>query len=351
LQKTVNKMFRKKVFPYSTVVELTLKCNMKCIHCGSSAGEDRKNELSFDEWVKVLSDLAELECELVTLMGGEPFLRKEWYEIAEKVKDFGMKVAFISNGFCIDDKIISNMRKIEPYTVAISMDGATSETHDSIRKVKGSFEKCQEVLKSLRSADLPTTVVTTVHKQNFKELPKMREFLLNKNIAWQIQIADPIGRFPKSLHLSLEEFYSVALFIASTRQKYSLKEMPITGAHCIGYNSRMLPNITLSTRWTGCQAGLTVLGIQSDGGVKGCLSLPNSFVEGNVRAKSLIEIWSDPEFCIYTRQFKAENLNGDCKDCKFGKSCKGGCNAVSTSLTGKTHSDPFCLYLIEKANA
>ncbi|HUT00260.1 MAG TPA: radical SAM protein [Candidatus Thermoplasmatota archaeon] len=343
-------MFGKKVFPYSTVVELTLKCNMRCMHCGSSAGEDRKNELTFKEWVNVFTDVAELGGKLITLMGGEPFLRKEWYEIAKKVKELGMNVIFMSNGYCIDDEIISKMRKIEPHTVAISLDGATAETHDLIRGVKGSFEQCQDVLKSLRDADFPTTVVTTVHKRNYKELPQMREFLVNKNIAWQIQIADPIGRFPKNLHLSLEEFYSVALFIASTRQQYSLKEMPITGAHCIGYNSQMLPNITLSPKWTGCQAGLTALGIQSDGGVKGCLSLPSSFVEDNVRERSLINIWNDPEFCLYTRQFKTEDLNGDCIDCKFGKRCKGGCNAVSTSITGKVHCDPFCLYLIERSN-
>jgi radical SAM protein with 4Fe4S-binding SPASM domain len=323
---------------------------MKCLHCGSSAGENRKNELSFDELVNVFKDLAELGCESIALLGGEPFLRKEWYELAEKVKDFGMKVNFMSNGYCIDDDIISKMRKIEPNSVAISIDGANAETHDSIRRIKGSFEKCQEVLKSLRAADLPTSVVTTVHKLNFKELPKMREFLLNKNIAWQIQITDPIGRFPPSLHLSLEEFYSVALFIASTRQKYSLKEMPITGAHCVGYNSRVLPNVTLSPTWGGCQAGLTIVGIQSDGSVKGCLALSNSFVEGNVRERSLIEMWNDPQFCTYTRQFTTEDLNGDCKQCKFGKRCRGGCTAVSTSLTGKTHGDPFCLYLIEKTN-
>jgi radical SAM protein with 4Fe4S-binding SPASM domain len=343
-------MFRKKIFPYSTGVELTLKCNMKFIHCGSSAGEDRKNELSFDEWVKVFKELAELDGELITFLGGEPLLRKEWFELAKKVNDFGMKVNFMSNGYCIDDEVISKMRKIELNSVAISIDGANAKTHDSIRGIKGSFDKCQEVLKSLRSANLPTAVITTVHKLNFKELPQMREFLLNKNIAWQIQIADPIGRFPKDLHLSLEEFYSVALFIASTRQKYSLKEMPITGSHCIGYNSQMLPNITLSPKWIGCQAGLTALGIQSNGGVKGCLALSNSFIQGNVRERSLTKIWNDPEFCLDTRQFKTEDLNGDCKDCKFGKGCKGGCNAVSTSLTGKAHGDPFCLYRIEKTN-
>lgn len=341
-------MFKKKVFPYSTVVELTLKCNMKCIHCGSSAGEDRENELSFNEWTTVFKDLSDLDCELITLMGGEPFLRKEWYELAEKVKDFGMNVIFMSNGYNINDEIVSKIRKIDPYTVAISMDGATAQTHDSIRGVKGSFEKCKDVLNSLRDADVPTTVVTTVHKGNFKELPQMREFLLNRNIAWQIQMADPLGRFPKKMHLSLKEFYSVSLFIASTRQKYSLKEMPITGAHCIGYNSQVLPNITLSPKWNGCQAGISALGIQSNGSVKGCLSLPNSFVEGNIRERSIIDIWNDPSFCSYNRKFTKDDLQDDCKNCKYGKSCKGGCGAVSASLTSKLHSDPFCLYLIEK---
>jgi len=341
-------MFRKKIFPYSTVIELTLTCNMGCIHCGSSAGKGREKELSYDEWIKVFKDLSELDCNLVTFMGGEPFLRKEWHEMAEKIKDFGMNIIFMSNGYVIDEEIISKLRKIDPYAIAISIDGASGETHDSIRGVEGSFKKCMEVLESLRSADLPTTVVTTVHKQNFKELPQMREFLINKNIAWQIQMADPIGRFPKKLHLSLKEFYSVALFIASTREQYSLKEMPITGAHCIGYNSQVLPNITLSPKWTGCQAGITALGIQSNGGVKGCLSLPNSFVEDNVRKHNVIDIWNNPDFCSYNRKFKKEDLKNDCKDCKYGKSCKGGCLAVSASMTDKTHCDPFCLYLIEK---
>jgi radical SAM protein with 4Fe4S-binding SPASM domain len=341
-------MFKKKHVPYSTVIELTLRCNMRCIHCGSAAGTHRKNELTHNEWVTVFNDLASLNGRLVTFMGGEPFLRPDWYELAEAVNNTGMKVIFMSNGYCINDKAIEQIRKIEPYTVAISIDGATAQTHDTIRGLPGSFQRCQEVITALRNADLPTTVVTTVHKLNFKELPQMRDFLIHRNIAWQIQIADPIGRFPKDLHLSPEEFYAVGLFIGSTRQQYSIKEMPVTGAHCVGYYSQMLPNVTLAPKWTGCQAGLTALGIQSDGGVKGCLSLSSEFVEGNIREKSLIDIWNDPAFCSYTRQFTTQDLTGECTGCKFAKDCQGGCTAVSTACTGKAHGDPFCFYHIEK---
>lgn len=340
-------MFRKNI-PQIIAVELTLKCNMRCIHCGSSAGNIRKKELSTVEWTKFFTDAADLGCKVINLLGGEPLVRKEWYEISQNINDLGMRVSLITNGYNINNETISKLRAINPYTVAISIDGAKSETHDSIRQVEGSFERCRQALISLREASIPTTVITTVHKLNFKELPAMRDFLAGKGIAWQIQMADSMGRFPRELHLSLDEFYSIALFIATTRYQYSVKEMPLTGAHCIGYNSHVLPNVTMSSRWKGCQAGISVLGIESDGSVKGCLSLPKEFIEGNLRDKTIIEIWNNPGAFEYNRNFNADYLKDGCEECKYGKICKGGCLSVSLSEAGKAHCDPYCLYRIEK---
>jgi radical SAM protein with 4Fe4S-binding SPASM domain len=160
-------------------------------------------------------------------------------------------------------------------------------------------------------------------------------------------MATPVGRFQKSLMLSKDEFYSAALFIASMRKNYSVKELPIIGAHNFGYYSQILPNLQLLP-WIGCQAGITAMGIQSDGGIQGCLSLPDIFIEGNIREKNIIDIWNAPSSFSYNRNFSKNNLNGDCKNCKYGKRCRGGCLTVSTSLTGKKHSDPYCLRLIEQ---
>jgi radical SAM protein with 4Fe4S-binding SPASM domain len=157
-----------------------------------------------------------------------------------------------------------------------------------------------------------------------------------------------MGRFPKDLHVSMKEFYSIGLFIASTRTKYSVSELPITGAHCIGYNSNLLPNVTISPKWMGCQAGVSVLGIQSNGGVKGCLSLSDDYIEGNIKDNSLLEIWNAPDTFNYNRNFKPEYLKGKCIDCRYSKKCKGGCMGVSIAETGKPHSDPYCFHLIEK---
>jgi radical SAM protein with 4Fe4S-binding SPASM domain len=91
-----------------------------------------------------------------------------------------------------------------------------------------------------------------------------------------------------------------------------------------------------------------VLGIQSDGGVKGCLALSDDFIDDNIRNRSIIDIWNDPNSFAYNRQFTKEELGDQCKSCKYGMSCKGGCSTRSHSLTGMLHNDTRCLYRIEQ---
>jgi radical SAM protein with 4Fe4S-binding SPASM domain len=340
-------MFSKKLVPRFALYELTLRCNMNCIHCGSSAGQKRTSELTTEEWNNVTKQLADLNCKEITLLGGEPFLRKDWYEISKEVKDCGVKITYMSNGFLINEKIIEKLRNIEPKTVSISIDGSKYETHDKIRQLKGSFDKCMEVISNLKKAGINTTVITSINKLNFEELPELRSMLLNKGIVWQLQIAIPLGRFKKDLLLSKEEYYAAAIFIASSRSKYNIKELPIIGTHCFGYYSKKLRN-PMVFPWNGCQAGISAIGIQSNGDVKGCLSLPPEFIEGNVRESNLSEIWEKPGFCSYNRDFKETDLNNECIGCKNGKKCRGGCLGVSIGISGKSNGDPYCFKLIEE---
>jgi radical SAM protein with 4Fe4S-binding SPASM domain len=340
-------MLSKNYEPRFGLYELTLRCNMKCIHCGSNAGQKRINELTKDQWNNITKQLADLNCKEITLLGGEPFLKKEWYEISTEIKDCGIKITYMSNGLLINEKIIEKLRKIEPKLVSISIDGSKKEMHDRIRQIKGSYDKCIQVISDLKKAEINTTVITSVNKLNLYELPELKSMLINKGIVWQLQIAIPIGRFQKELLLSKEEFYAVAVFIASTREKYSLKELPIIGTHCFGYYSKKLKNVMIFP-WNGCQAGISTIGIQSNGEIKGCLSLPPEFIEGNVQDNSISEIWQKPGFCSYNRDFKESNLKNNCINCKYGKKCRGGCLGVSIGTTGKSNGDPYCLKTIEE---
>lgn len=337
-----------KFIPYQVVWETTLRCNLKCIHCGSKAGTTRSNELTTEEGIKLLKDLNEIDAQEICFMGGEPFLRKDWFELGNEVKNLGMKFMIISNGFIVNENIISKLVKLDPHSVSTSLDGGTPETHDKIRGAKGSFNRVMNYINLSKKADLPTTVITTVSKINYAELPIIRDFLLNKSIAWQIQVCAPEGRFAKKLALSKEEYYAVSAFIASMQKNYSKKELPVIGAHCFGYHSNFIPCLGLYPEFRGCQAGISILSIKSNGDVTGCLSSPKEYIEGNIRKKSIKKIWNDPNSFAYNRKFKKEDLGENCIDCEFGESCQGGCMGMSISWTGKPHNDPFCFHKIEK---
>ena len=338
----------KKYGPGMAIWEITLKCNLKCLHCGSSAGDARINELSTKEGLKLLKQLADLGFKGVTLFGGEPFLRRDWLIFSKEIKDLGMKLSVVSNGFVQARTILSDLVRLEVDSIQIGIDGASESVHDKIRGVDGSFEKAVEFIRLSKKAGLSIGAITTVSKLNFKELPAISDFFIREAIDWQIQEAIPIGRCPIGMILSEQEYYSLGLFIASTRKKFSSKEISATGPHNLGFHSQFIPNLSLFVDWNGCRAGKTVLGVQSNGNVKGCLALSDEFIEGNIRDKNIIEIWNDPNSFVYNRRFKKDDLGENCKDCKYIRNCKGGCLTRSTSLTGKPHNDPYCFYRIEQ---
>jgi radical SAM protein with 4Fe4S-binding SPASM domain len=332
--------------PMFVVWEITLDCNLNCIHCGSNAGEKRRKELTTEESLKVCQDLAKLGFKGIGLMGGEIFLRKDWNIIGKEIKDLGMSLSIITNGFFNPEKIVSQMARLETDCVTVGFDG-TEKVHDHIRGMKGSFKKALNFMKSSKEAGLLTNAITTVHKINYGELKKLTKVILeDEQLDWQIQEALPIGRFPKEYLLSEEEFYSLGIFITSLQKKYSKEK--VVGGHGLGFFSSVLPELSLYPEWNGCYAGKSVLGIASDGSIRGCETLPEEYIEGNVRERSIIDIWNDPNSFSYTRNFQQNQLGPLCQDCKHGLICKGGCTCRSVSTTGKPHNDPRCFHRIEK---
>jgi len=338
----------KRSHPDITVWELTLKCNLKCLHCGSSAGIKRSDELSTKEALQLCHDLSDIGSGGIALMGGEVFLRKDWQIISKEIKDLGIVLSIITNGFFNPEKFIPELVKLGTDCLMIGLDGSSAKTQDEIRNVKGSFEKATAFVRAAKKANLPVGVITTVHKLNLYELPKLLDFVLKEEITWQIQEATPIGRFPRELVISDEEYYSLGLFIYSMQKKYNNKKFSIVGAHNFGFHSKVIPNLSTYPEWKGCYAGTNVLGIQSNGNVKGCLAMADEFIEGNIRKKSIKEIWNDPDAFVYNKKFKIKDLGENCRNCKHSKECKGGCTTRSSCMTGIAHNDPSCFYRIEK---
>lgn len=336
--------------PACAVWELTLACNLKCLHCGSTAGGRREAELSTGEALALCDDLKRAGCLGVALMGGEPLLRKDFFSIARRVRELGMELSVITNGTLHSEEIFRGLKDLTPRAVAVSLDAASPELHDRIRGVPGSFDKSRAFIERCLGDGLPVSVITTVHRLNISELAPLRDLLKGRGIAWQIQTAGAEGgRFTREFLLDREQFYAVGLFVEACRREFPAGELPVIGAHDLGYHSLLLRNVSLYERWEGCPAGISVAGIRSDGGVMGCLAINDRrFVEGSVREKSFREIWNSPGSFAYSRNFREEQTGTNCSGCEHAGSCRGGCSEMSLMKTGRLHNDPYCFLAIEK---
>jgi len=281
-------------------------------------------------------------------MGGEVFLRPDWLTIAQEIKKQGMVLSVITNGFVDPDKIVPHLSAIGTDCIMVGLDGGSATTHDALRGIRGSFDKARVFLKATKQANLRTGAITTVHKANFQELPHILAIILEEQIDWQLQDGTPIGRFPHSQVLTKEQYYALGVFIRATQKQHATTAHAIIGTHNLGFHSSHLPNLSTYPPWQGCNAGKTVLGIQSNGTIKGCLALSDAFIEGNIRTRSVNEIWNDPRAFAYSRRFQRNELGENCRGCKYCASCKGGCTTRSSSMTGRPHNDPFCFYRFEQ---
>jgi radical SAM protein with 4Fe4S-binding SPASM domain len=331
--------------PTCPVWEITLKCNLKCKHCGSSAGIARLNELSTLQAITICEELAEIGTLGVALMGGEVFLRNDWYEISKRIKDLGMQLSIVTNGYVNPDKIIPKLKKLEVDSLSMGLDGL-KKTHNVIRGKSDAFEKTIHFIDECAKAGLDPCPITTFHKINLNEFHQVKELIMGKDLDWHILSALLIGRFEEKFHLSKEEHYGLGLMIASAQKEYSSDR--IFPGHILGFHQEYFPDITPYQKWHGCYAGKTMIGLRSNGGVLGCETLPDDFLEGTINESSLKEIWESSDSFKYNRKFKESDLGGYCKICKYGKSCKGGCTSRSYTLTGQPHNDPYCFYRVEQ---
>lgn len=333
--------------PELVVWEYTLRCNSKCMHCGSDAKNARENELDSSEAIDVVKKISDAGFKRVILSGGEPTLRTDWLATAEAIKEAGMQVGIISTALHWDKRTIDQVASLDMYSVGFSVDG-DQQMHDYLRGVRGSHDKVFSVIKELNRKGSTSCIVTAVNKKNLPSLVNIRNHVIVYELdAWQLQMASPMGRMADNKHLVLDEheYHRLGEFICESKER--LPYVNVQASHCMGYFGKL--GERLGQRWDGCQAGIKGLGIESDGTVKGCLSIRNEDAkEGNVRKGSIKEIWEEAGKFKYNRDFDVSMLKGDCVGCEYGLRCRGGCESQSTAFFNEFHHAPFCFYRYEK---
>ncbi len=158
----------------SAQILLTARCNENCVHCLVNK-ETAVEELGTLKFKDILNQLSELGCMEVTFTGGEPFLRKDFFEIAFFAREKGMGIKIFTNGTLIDDVNVKMIKKLRPLGMQISLYGADPEIHDNTTMLKGSFEKSMRAVKMLKDNGIPVHISAIVMRHNFDRILALKE--------------------------------------------------------------------------------------------------------------------------------------------------------------------------------
>ena len=192
--------------PYKVTLELTNRCNLRCIFCQRWKSQDEG--LSTDELKKILADLKENNVKTVSMSGGKPLLRKDIFEIINFCRDIGLSVTLNTNGLAASkfaDEIVESGLK----AIHFSIDSPDPKVHDYLRGVKGSFDAAVKGIKDLSErGNMKLYISTVITKKSYGEVDKF------------IQLA-------KSLHVNGITFVPIYDFDSGnfTVEDKSLKEI------------------------------------------------------------------------------------------------------------------------------
>ena len=337
--------------PVTCVWEVTMGCNMRCGHCGSSCAEPLPDELTNKEALDLCDQLAGIGLKWLTLSGGEPTTRKDLPQLVKRLSEQGVMVNIITNGWLMTPELARQLKESGVSTVAISIDG-TAEIHDKVRR-EGAFAHAERAIAALKELGVTTGAVTTLTKKNLPILRELKEELIRMGVdTWQVQLGLPMGNLKERPDwlLEPEQMREIIDFCYETAKEGRITIFP---ADCIGYYSKKemeIKKLSFHTAqaapWNGCTAGVNTFGVLHNGEILGCTSIRDrEFVEGNIRERPLREIWESKDAFRWSREMAKEKLSGECRECAYGSRCLGGCSNTRLTMDGSVYGENrYCVY-------
>jgi radical SAM protein with 4Fe4S-binding SPASM domain len=351
--------------PYAPVYagwELTMRCDHACAHCGSRAARPRPDELSTAEALDVAAQLVEAGCREVTLIGGEAYLRPDVEEITAVLAHAGVRVGMQTGGRGLTPALARRLRAAGMKAVGVSVDGPEA-IHDALRASKGSWQAALAGLAAARDAGLTITANTQVNRLTADRLPETLAPLADLGVkAWRCQLTVPMGRAADRPEWILEPWRVLDVIdtLAELQREQAEKALAagIPVERCLrvrlGNNLGYYGPHEVALRsmpgggawwWKGCQAGRYTVGIESNGDVKACPSLPTApYVGGNLRDRDLKGLWEETPEVAFTRDRTADELWGFCGTCDYRETCMAGCSFTAHCTLGRRGNMPFCYH-------
>ena len=333
--------------------EITRNCNLSCIHCRASATQGPyEGELDTPAAMRLLDQIAQVGQPIVILTGGEPMLRADIYEIADYGTRKGLRMVMAPNGTLITADSARLMKAAGIKRISISLDGATRESHDRFRGVKGAFDAALRGAKLAAQEGIEFQINTTITKANLDQIPEIQELAVKIGaVAHHIFLLVPTGRgkYIVDQEITAAEYEQTLNWFYDQRGKTPLQ----LKATCAPHYYRILrqrakqdgQEVTFHTHGLdavtrGCLGGTSFCFVSHRGIVQPCGFLHLNC--GDVTRSTFADIWHRSDIFLKLRDVK--NLKGKCGQCEYKRVC-GGCRARAFEATGDyLAEEPLCSY-------
>lgn len=335
--------------PYQVSAYVTRACNLRCLHCYISAGKPLPNELSYDEWSRVFSELADLGTRVLYILGGEPMLRRDIYDIISSASRLGMRVSMSTNGTLIGRSEAVRLRDSGVSEVQVSLDGPTEGINDSIRP-PASFRAAVSAIRYLKEVGLRVTIGVTLFSANEAYIKSMVDLAKELGVdGITFEALAPFGRaLVNGLRGPSGGVWGVILPLAASSPRISLSSMRfLMPVSLLQESYRRSKELLGKVSYQTCPAGRSRMVIDANGDVYGCeLLIGLTKPEGNVRKSSVRELWRSG-----FRDLRQRDLSSvePCSSCNMYSLCHGGCPARALQRFKTLRApDPMCPYVKDR---
>ncbi|RZV08906.1 radical SAM protein [Natrinema hispanicum] len=344
--------------PFVLIWELTQACGLACNHCRADAKPQRHpDELSTAEGKALLEDAAEFgDGQLVVLSGGDPLVRDDVEELIASGDDLGLRMTITPSGTgSLTADRIEAMANAGLKRMAVSLDGASAETHDAFRGEEGSFAETIRAVEDARAAGLPVQVNTTVCQQTVDELPAIRELLADLGaVMWSVFFLVPVGRGQILEPITPERADMVMAWLAEVSEtepfgvktteapQYRRVVMQRRGETADGGEKGAAPDPGVKRR-TGIVAGDGFAFVSHTGEVFPSGFLPES--AGNVRDRPVTDSYRNS--ALFQSLRDRDRLSGKCGACPYRHVCGGSRSRAFAHTGDPLASDPLCPFVPE----
>lgn len=308
----LNKHAQRVGFPLRVMFELTYGCNFKCPHCYIPDGYKNKKdaELKTGDVFLILDQLADIGCFYLGFTGGEPFLRKDIFDILWHAKKKGFQVIVYTNGSLIDEKKAGQLKRVKPNKIDITIPSLSRPSFERLTGVKGWYQRVFNGVRLLSEAGVQMGFKSCVLKGNEDEIKKLRAFAASFRSRYRVET---------SLMRRLDGSSTPYEFIAKTQTRIPFGKLaPLEGGCGMGPR---LPDAP-SARLFKCGAGFSQAAITPYGQLKLCLMIdqPRYRMDaGDLRRGGLKSAWE--KLKSFSSSVKSDR-QFNCQDCARRPDCR-----------------------------